>query len=148
MKYSGGWEVRDGRTICRWFVAYTELESALAGIIGGYSGGGGFIEERFYAEMNGSELTALWIDYTEQISGAEKEFDQHPDGVSEATESALDLMMEFHDEDTWFDDEQLVLNEEKTSELTQSGDMLIGGDANTEIVKIIAGKAGLTAAPA
>ena len=62
-------------------------------------------------------------------------------------EDMLDMVMEFHDEDLWFDDEQLVLNDGKLEDLTQNGDMYLGGDAPAEIVRFIADKAGLTAGP-
>ena len=148
IQYSGGWEKSDERYICRWFIAYNHLGSnEIAGIVGGYSGGGGFIEERFFARTDGNQFKALFIDYTEYISGDEKDFDEHPSEVTEAAEKALDLLMEFHDEDLWFDDEQLVLNDEKLGGLIQSEEMYIGGDAPAEIVRFIADKTGLIAGP-
>ena len=147
-QFSGGWEARDGRNICRWFVAYSDIaDGEIAGIIGGYSGGGAFIEERFFARVDGETFKALFIDYTEHISGDEKDFDEHPSEVIEATEKALDRMMEFHDEDLWFDDEQLVLNVDKLETLTANEDLYTGGDAPRLIVRFIAEKAGLTAGP-
>ena len=66
IQYSGGWEARDERNICRWFVAYSEIEEGeIAGIIGGYSGGGGFIEERFFARTDGNYFKDLFIDFTD-----------------------------------------------------------------------------------
>ena len=56
-------------------------------------------------------------------------------------------MMEFHDEDLWFDDEQLVLNDDKLESLTANEDLYSGGDAPRAIVRFIAEKAGLTAGP-
>ncbi len=58
-----------------------------------------------------------------------------------------DRMMEFHDEDLWFDNEQLVLNDDKLETLTASEGLYIGGDAPRVIARFIAEKAGLTAGP-
>ena len=43
LKINAGWEERDGRTVCRWIVVWSEAsEGEIAGALGGYSGGGSF----------------------------------------------------------------------------------------------------------
>ena len=126
MNYCGLWEKRDGRTICRAFAAWTSIsDDEVAGVIAGYSGGGSFIQENFYCQFSGDTPSRLIIDYTDHISGEEDSFDDLDEEAIEAADNALDILLEFHDQDAWEDAEQLLLNTEAVGDLVDSGDGLL-----------------------
>lgn len=102
MNYSGLWEKRDGRTICRAFAAWVKLsDSEDAGVVAGYAGGGVFVQENFYCEFNVDTPSKLIIDFTDHVSGAESAFDELDDNAIEAAESALDILLDLHDQEAW-----------------------------------------------
>ena len=41
---------------CRWIVVWKELENSIAGLIGGYAGGGCFYEEEFFCEIEDGKI--------------------------------------------------------------------------------------------
>ena len=149
MDYSGLWEKRDGRTICRAFAAWVKLsDSEVAGVVAGYAGGGAFVQENFYCEFNGDTPLKLIIDFTDHVSGAESAFDELDDNAIEAAESALDILLELHDQEAWDDAEQLVLIDDETDELCLEGDNLLrGGVQMPGYLSRLFDHAGLTARP-
>lgn len=149
MHYSGLWEKRDGRVICRAFAAWTELsDSSLAGIVAGYAGGGTFVQENFYCEHEDATPTKLIIDYTDHITGEESPFDDLDQSAIDASEEALDLLLDLHDKDAWEDEEQLLLvNQDGLISIQEADDLIKAGvDTPIYLVRIFE-DAGLTAKP-
>jgi hypothetical protein len=145
---NAGWEKREGRSICRWFCAWKELgDSQIAGVIAGFSGGGAFQLERFFAKVDGKGLSSLWIDLTDKISGEDVEFSDLDQSIRSVMDDAEDELWAYNDRDLWEDAEQLVLLEDKKPDLTESGDMLLLSTANKPFVRRVCELAGLTAAP-
>ena len=145
---NAGWENREGRSICRWFCAWKEVgDKKLAGVIAGFAGGGAFLLERFFATVDGNELSSLWIDMTDRISGNDVEFGDLDASIRSAMDDAEDEVWTFNNRDLWEDAEQLVLLEDKKPDLTESGDMLLLSTADPALVGRICELAGLTAAP-
>jgi len=129
--YTGLWEKRDDRIICRAFAAWTELsDSAVAGVVAGYAGGGAFIQENFYCEFENGTATKLIIDYTDHVSGDESPFDDLGQSAIDASEEALDLLLDLHDQDAWEEEEQLLLlSTDMLSDTEKDGDLIKAGVA-------------------
>ncbi len=145
---NAGWEKREGRSICRWFCAWKELgDNQIAGVIAGFSGGGAFLLERFFAKVEGTKLSSLWVDMTDRISGDDVEFGDLDQSIRSLMDDAEDEVWAYNDRDLWDDAEQLVLLEEKRADLTESGDMLFLSTSTAPFVSQICALAGLTAAP-
>ena len=145
---NAGWEKNKVKFICRWFCAYKELgNKQLAGVIAGYSGGGTFQMERFYATVNGKKLASLWIDMTDKISGNEVEFSDLDESIRLVMCGAEDELWAYTNRDLWEDAEQLVLLEDKKINLKKSGDMLFLSSGKSLFIRSICELAGLTAAP-
>ena len=149
MEYSGLWERRDGRIICRAFAAWIKLsDSSLAGVVAGYAGGGSFIQENFYCEFNDAMPTKLIIDYTDHVSGEESPFDDLDQNVIDSAEEALDLLLDLHDQEAWEDEEQLLLvTLDGLSGLEESDDLINAGIAVPVCLSQLFENAGLTARP-
>jgi hypothetical protein len=148
-KVNALWEQREGRAICRYIVAWQEVdESTLAGALGGYSGGGGFQMEQFFAKHDGRCITTLMIDNEDKITGEEVEFfSDVPESVRSICDDAQDVIIGWHEQDKWEDAEQLILREDKRDLLTPEDDMLLFSTDNSPFLKVILGNAGITAAP-
>ena len=145
---NAGWEDREGRSICRWFCAWKKVgDKQLAGVIAGFAGGGAFLLERFFATVDGEDLSSLWIDLTDRISGIDVEFSVLDEAIRSAMDDAEDEVWAYNDRELWEDAEQLVLLEEAKPGLTESGDMLLFSTSDSSIVRSICELAGLTAAP-
>ena len=149
LKINAGWEERDGRTVCRWIVVWSEAsEGEIAGALGGYSGGGSFQMEQFFAKHDSSELTNLMIDIEDKITGEDIDFfDDIPSDFLTICDDAQDVIMEWHDEDEWENSEQLLLLDDKIGGLDKSGDMLLLNGGDSGFNKTILELAGVTAAP-
>ena len=145
---NAGWEKREGRSICRWFCAWKEVgDKKLAGVIAGFAGGGAFLLERFFATVDGNDLSSLWIDLTDRISGDDVEFSDLDEAIRSAMDDAEDEVWAYNNRDLWEDAEQLVLLEDRKSHLAESGDMLLLSTSDSSLVRSICELAGLTAAP-
>lgn len=90
-RWSGCWEVREGRDICRYMIAWQTLAHGLYGCLGGYSGGGAFQLEKFWS--SGSDVI---LDLDVSIS------DWKSDGIV-AAEACQDMVLAYHDEARWLD---------------------------------------------
>jgi len=92
MKLNAAWEIKsENNHICRWFLAWNELSNnSIAGAIAGYSGGGSFEVERFYAKIKNNKINELWIDSTDRISNEEIDFDDLDSEIIDVCESCLD----------------------------------------------------------
>jgi len=149
IEHNAGWEIRrPGKSICRWFVSWKQLEdSQLAGAVAGYAGGGTFQVERFFALVKEGELTSLWIDFEDKISGDEVSFDDLPEDIVAECENCLDCIWEWNDNDVWGDTDEVVLIQSMCEEVTKDGDMYLHATGVESFVKVVCEKAGLTAAP-
>ena len=146
---NGGWEEkRKAKAICRWFVAWKTVEpGAIAGAVAGYSGGGAFQVERFYAKTRKAAVTSLWIDGTDRITGDEIDFDTAGNEAVVVCEAALDAIWEWNDNAEWGESDEVVLIPERRDELSAEGDMLYLARETAPFLRTICEKAGLTAAP-
>ena len=150
MHINAGWERKsENKAICRWFVAWSEIKGMeYSGAIAGYSGGGAFIVERFYAKTDSTgQLTKLWIDFTDHLSGDEIEFDDCGENALTISESCLDCVWDWNDNDIWNDTDQVVLRNDKQSLIKADDDLLLFSDNQAPFLKKICEYAGLTAAP-
>jgi len=149
MQFTGLWEKRDERIICRAFAAWTELsDSSLAGIVAGYAGGGTFVQENFYCEFEEGRATKLIIDYTDHVSGEESPFDDLEQRAIDAAEEALDLLLDLHDQDSWEEEEQLLLvNHERLGAIQEADDLMKAGVSTPDHLVRLFEDAGLTAKP-
>jgi hypothetical protein len=149
MNYSGLWEKREGRIICRAFAAWDKLsETEVAGVVAGYAGGGTFIQENFYCQFTGSKPVKLIVDFTDHISGEESPFDDLDNNASELSDQALDVLLEFHDQDSWEEAEQLLLLAHNVEDMEEvEADLLKGGTQYPDYLENLFEYAGLTARP-
>lgn len=121
---------------------------SLAGALGGYSGGGVFQMEQFYAEHSSGSLTSLMIDIEDKITKDEIDFwNDRPKEAGILCDSAQDEIMAWHDEDAWEDWEQLILLDIKRTNLVEDGDLLLLSSDTSPLVKEMLELAGITAAP-
>jgi hypothetical protein len=150
MKINAGWEVSScGKSICRWFIGWSEIgENEIAGAIAGYCGGGAFIVERFYGKFEDECFKSLWIDLTDRVSGEDIEIDECSDDVITVTESGLSKIWEWNDNDVWCDTDEVVLAEGKSELVISVDDMLYLDRDQAQFLRELCEKAGLTAAPA
>jgi hypothetical protein len=148
-KINAGWERSGDGAICRWIIVWQELpEGQLAGAIGGYSGGGSFQVEQFYAKHLNGKLTNLFIDLEDKITGAAIEYwVDVPSDISQISDDAQDVIFEWNDRDEWEDSDQLILLEGKRRALREERDMLLLGLDYTSFAKDILASIGITAAP-
>lgn len=146
---NAAWEQRDGRNICRYIMVWKIVnDSTLVGALGGYSGGGSFQLQQFVAKYSDGDLASLKIDLEDKITGEDIEF--FSDVASELLEicdDAQDIVLGWHNEDEWEEAEQLLLLEERKSELQAKDDLLIIATGKSEFIKIILELAGITATP-
>ena len=146
---NAGWEQRDERAICRWFICWKEITATeWAGALAGYSGGGSFQGEIFYAKFIDSELVSLMIDLEDKVTNEEIDFfDDVPAEIISEADDAMDEIWEWNDQDEWEEREQALLLEDKKDLLEKDGDMLYLRGPKAEIVHKICELAGLTAGP-
>jgi hypothetical protein len=96
--WSGCWEERPGRIICRWMLAWGGVEDSLAGCIAGFSGGGAFQCEKFLGEPG-----RLVLDCDDDLTSTGSE------ELVDLSEDCLDLILQMHDDDLWVNADNLVL---------------------------------------
>ena len=116
VRWSGDWEARDSRNICRWMIAWTSAQSNCMGAIAGYSGGGAFQLEKFFLSSNDE----CYIEATDDLSFLNNEEINH-------CEDCVDLILSFHSDEDWIDSENLHLLDEKINQLKSEGDGYSGG---------------------
>jgi len=116
LNWNGCWESRTDRIICRWMLAWLQIDNLTIGCVAGYSGGGAFQLEKF-------QLTDLKL-----LLEAEEDFSLALDNAEiNLAEDCQDLVMAFHDQAIWFETENLVLKKEKIELMTSSGELMFGG---------------------
>lgn len=115
--WSGCWEKRPERVICRWMLAWMSRKQYVAGCIAGYSGGGGFQCEKFV--VRGSEIHIECHDDLAMLGDQTMISD---------TEDCLDKVLSLHQEDGWLSSETLLLrSQDVLGEITLSEDLILGG---------------------
>jgi len=135
VRWSGCWEIREGRDICRFMIVWQTLTHGLYGCLGGYSGGGAFQLEKFWLSGSG-----VILDSDIAIS------DWSPEGIV-AAEACQDVVLTYHDEARWVDWDTLHLLPAKKNELEQRDDLLVGGEpVPAELVSVFS-KLGLITKP-
>lgn len=146
---NAGWEKRDDRYICRWMVVWQNIDNGtLVGAFGGYSGGGSFQMEQFYAKHSDGLLTSLMIDMEDKVTGDDIDFfDDVPPEALSLSDDAQDIIMDWHDEDEWEEAEQLILLSDKQSGLIVDKDLLLLPESTNAFVAEILQLAGVTASP-
>ncbi len=145
---NAGWEKRENRTICRWFISFEIFDKdKIGGIICGYVGGGNFILERFYGVFKNEIFESLWIDIQDKISEKEIDFDVLDPSILTLIDNCEDEVWNFHSLDLWYEDDQLLLNNNKLSEVKSQDDMLYLESPHTQLVKEICIHAGLISHP-
>ena len=145
-----GYEAKEGRSVCRWMVVWEELKAGeIAGCVGGYSGGGSFQLEQFYAVLNEGKFEKCMIDLCEKVSGAEIDFfEDVPANASDICNSAQDVFCEWNIRDEWEESEQLLLVSNPPHELVKEDDMLLYSTAYADFIPQLLEWVGITARPA
>jgi len=114
--WSGCWEVKKGRIICRWLIVWAKInETSVAGCVGGYSGGGTFQLEKFYKKKK-----SLIIEFEDKYSGLSED-------IISIGEECQSRLLDFHSEKLWFDAENLHLKKAYVKKLKKQDDLLLGG---------------------
>jgi hypothetical protein len=113
--WSGCWETRPGRHVCRWMLAWVKTDDAYVGCIAGYSGGGAFQLEKFVV-IDGHSVTS-----------DQPEFSELSTDLIALAEDCQDVVLSFHSEDEWFDSDTLHLDGSRQKALEKKDDLLFGG---------------------
>lgn len=119
INWSGCWEKRPERAICRYILSWSVLGDSIFGTIGGYSGGGAFQLEKFAVPKDGAPLIEADVDLSETF--AEDEI--------EACEDCQSYALDFHIEESWLDWDTLYLDFAKVEQLSQDDDLLFSQSA-------------------
>ena len=149
MNITGGWEQRDGRSVCRYMIVWQDLDgNSFCGAVAGYSGGGAFQLERFYAKHSGGSLTSLMIDIEDKVTGAEIDFfDDVPDETRAKCDDCEDVILDWHDRDEWEEAEQLLLTPDSHDQLEFSADLGTFSNAEISFASEVLSGIGATASP-
>lgn len=116
IRWSGCWEQRPGRIICRWMLSWAGSGSTY-GAIGGYSGGGSFQLEKFHISECGAPLIEASENFSEII----------PTNLINICENCIDIILNFHYRQPWLNADTLYLKKAKINSLRSDGDLLFGG---------------------
>jgi hypothetical protein len=147
-KVNAGWEVKDSNTVCRWFLAWQEIdEQQIAGVVGGYEGGGNFLVERFWGKVEKGEIVSLWMDLTDRVTEEEIQFETLAEEIRDIANDAEDELWNWNNQDVWFDDEQLILEDGKEESLEVADDMVYLRRDEAPYLSALCELAGLTAGP-
>ena len=93
------------------------------------------MQENFYCEFEDGAATKLIIDYTDHISGEESPFDDLGQSAIDASEEALDLLLELHDQDAWEEEEQLLLvNQDGLGAIKEADDLIWAGPGSVKLL--------------
>lgn len=145
---NSAWELKEPTSPCRWFIVWNKVSAdEIAGHIAGYSGGGAFLMEKFYAKHKNGILLSLWVDFTDLVSKEEIDFYTLDAEIIEIMERSEDEIWDWNDEERWIDDEQIVLKSKKVNDLTISEDMGFYSTDAMPFLRDICELSGLTAAP-
>lgn len=135
LNWNGCWEDRIDRVICRWMVVWKKEKNDYIGCIGGYSGGGVFQLEKFILNEN-----SVFLDVDPEFSDIEDE-------LLSIVEDCQDLIMYAHDEDIWFESDNLILLKSSELNLKKDEDTLYGGISMPEFFSNLFHTVGLISSP-
>lgn len=117
IKWSGCWEKRKGRSICRWMISWVERENLIVGAIAGYSGGGGFQLEKFSIQNTDKIYISANTDLSKILS----------QDLIACTEDCQDIILLYHEENQWYEADTLYLIKDREVELIKFDDCLVSG---------------------
>ena len=60
-------------------------------------------------------------------------------------EDCQDYVLEIHDQDMWFENDNLIMKSEKVGEFKKSDDLYVGSNSDLKELKLLFEKVGLTA---
>lgn len=100
LSWSGCWEQRSERIICRWMLAWDQVKDSLAGCIAGYSGGGAFQCEKFLGKPGNLVLDC--DDDLSSVGGVE---------LVDLSEECQTVILRLHDDDLWLESDNLRLRD-------------------------------------
>ena len=140
-EYDACWQQVGGIYLCHYFVAYCPVDDSasnkIAGVAAGYAGSGECISEGFYLEIaNDGQASKLIIEsgYDALNFSAELDFDRSlflnlGQATRNIAEHAYFLLLDWHDEDTWYSRSRLHLREDMIQDprlrrVHKSGDLL------------------------
>ena len=136
VSWSGDWEARDSRNICRWMIAWTSAQSNCMGAIAGYSGGGAFQLEKFFLSSNDE----CFIEAMDDLSFLKNE-------QINSCEDCVDLILIFHSDEDWIDSENLHILDERINQLKSEDDGYSGGARIPKILLQMFSSIGLISRP-
>lgn len=110
---SACWEDKGGSFICRWFACWAQVDDCYVGAIGGYSGGGSYQLEKFY------------VTPSESILSLDESYSDLDEQIISFGEDAQDIVLEYNDEDTWFDTDSLHLTDSLSDSMKREDDLLL-----------------------
>ncbi|XGB38443.1 MAG: hypothetical protein LVT47_08385 [Cyanobacteria bacterium LVE1205-1] len=106
------------------------------------------MQENFYCEFEDGAATKLIVDYTDHVSGEESPFDDLDQSAIDASEEALDLLLDLHDQNAWEEEEQpLLLNQDGLCAVEEADDLIKAGVSTPVYLFRLFNDAGLTAKP-
>jgi len=120
--WSGCWEKRQDRDICRWTICWVSFGSYIVGAIGGYSGGGSFQLEKFSVMQDEKIITSAYDDLSDELSC---------DDIT-ICEDCVDKVLSFHSKKIWEDSDALYLKKGIKKTLVGKEDLLFGGSKDIE----------------
>lgn len=129
MKLVGMWEKSGDHYRCRYYWAWRDLgDGRIAGYFGGYSGGGSFSYEEFFARFEDGEPVCFIYDQEDRVTGSEEDvwdvLRKEGTAAQEAAEHGSVLSKLWHDVEA-MEDEQWYLDPAMKKCLRRSHDMLI-----------------------
>lgn len=98
--WSGCWEERPDRIICRWMLAWDQMKGSLAGCVAGYSGGGAFQCEKFLGKP-GNLVIDCYSDLS-SLGGFE---------LVDLSEDCQTVILQLHDDNLWLESDTLILRD-------------------------------------
>jgi hypothetical protein len=136
MQWNGCWEVKVGRCICRWMIAWTGDNNNIDGCIAGYSGGGAFQLEKF-------QLLQSRISTSDEEGYGGQTLPRR----MELQEDCQDFVLSFHQPENWEEADTLVLSDKWATKLKLEGDLLFGGVSIPKTLLPLFEKVGLLSLP-
>ncbi|MDA9872406.1 DUF4116 domain-containing protein [Candidatus Thioglobus sp.] len=136
---------------CRYLIVWAELSSnEMAGVVCGYSGGGQFEMEDFYAQHSDNELTSLFIDLWDKVTGEVYDSFTPPttSAIGDVFAAASEEIYRWNDQDRWIEIDTIALRPERIQDLRdECGNTFLLRRNSHALVNSILEYAGITAWP-
>ena len=117
INWNGCWEKRVDRYVCRWILAWSQVENIVIGCIGGYSGGGSFQLEKFI--LNPTRL---------MLTSDSECFNNCSESIINKAEDCQDKALSLHEEGAWLACDNLVLMSESEISSSKEKAIIYAGD--------------------